>query len=254
MIKDLLSILLILSVFVMHAQYEWTPAKVILKDGRTFRGLVKFPMHSGGMVSIGTTKFKYKKNRKSSTIKYGSEELDKVIFGDEQFATAEFQYVPISNNRYVLMELIVNGKAKLYARVVSLEHNSLNGVYPNQSSTTTQYHVTIPSPLNTANNNRSSTTTQYHVTIPTLLNTADNNQLLIPQPINYIDQNYQYFVLRNGEDKATCIVNPRKPDNFTYQTKQYFSDCQDILSFIESEIYDPKNLIELIEDYNLICE
>ena len=73
MIKKVLIILTILCFSKVFAQYEWTPAKVILKDGTSFKGLVKFPMHSGGLISMGSTKFKYKKNRKASTEKYGSE-------------------------------------------------------------------------------------------------------------------------------------------------------------------------------------
>ena len=48
----------------MHNMMKWTPAKIILNNGYSFRGLVKFPMHSGGLISIGKTEFKYKKKQK----------------------------------------------------------------------------------------------------------------------------------------------------------------------------------------------
>jgi len=62
MIKKILILFVILCISSAHAQYdEWTPAKVILKNGSSFRGLVKFPKHSGELISIGSTDFKYKK-------------------------------------------------------------------------------------------------------------------------------------------------------------------------------------------------
>ena len=94
------NILILFAVFFfssVHAQYEWTPAKVILKNGQSFRGLVKFPKHSGGLISIGSTEFKYKKNKKGTTKKYGSESVDEVIFGDAYFATVHYKYVPIKD-------------------------------------------------------------------------------------------------------------------------------------------------------------
>ena len=213
MIKNILTILIIFCFSNVNAQYEWTPAKVILKDGTSFRGLVKFPMHSGGLISMGSTKFKYKKNRKSSIEKFGSETLDKVIFGDEQFATIEYQYVPIKKNKNVLMELIINGKVNLYYRVVS------------------QYSTT-----NSGDQNFQSIPT---ATIPTTTS---------------IDYNNQYFLLRENEKTATLIIDPNSFQSFNYKAKKYFSDCKDIVSFIESKLYQPKYLLELVEDYNLLCE
>lgn len=105
----------------IQAQHEWTPAKVILKNDSSFRGLVKLPKHSG-LVSIGSTKFKYKKNRKAKTRKLGHETVEEIIFGVEQFATVHYKYVPIKKNKYVLMELMVSGKASLYLRNVSNYH------------------------------------------------------------------------------------------------------------------------------------
>lgn len=218
MVKHILYILISLCFLSVNAQYEWTPAKVVLKTGASFRGFVKFPMHSGGIVSIGTTKFKYRKNKKSPTVKYGSETLDKVIFGDEQFATTVYQYVPISKNRYVLMELLVSGKANLYTRMVSLNNESLPNGNPFQSIS------------------------------------FETNFSTLHGPINYIEHNYQFFVIRDGEDQATCIIDPNTLKDFTYRTYRYFSDCKDIVSFLESEIYESKDVIELVEDYNLICE
>ena len=69
--------------------------KVILKNGTSFRDLVKSPKHSCGLISIGRTNFKYKKSKKSNTENYGSDSAEEVIFGDEEFATAHYKYFPI---------------------------------------------------------------------------------------------------------------------------------------------------------------
>lgn len=119
MIKKFLLVLAFLCFSSIHAQYVWTPAKVILKNGTSFRGLVKFPKHSGGLLSIGSTKFKYKKNKKAKAIKYGSDTVDEIVFGDENYATVNYKYVPIGKKRLVLMELEIRGKVSLYSRIVS---------------------------------------------------------------------------------------------------------------------------------------
>tara|TARA_B110000093_G_C12776938_1_gene328886 strand:- start:91 stop:711 length:621 start_codon:yes stop_codon:yes gene_type:complete len=141
-IKKYLIILTILCLSSVHAQYDnWTPAKVILKNGKSFRGWVKFPKHSGGLISIGSTGFKYRKKKKGKTEKYGSDNVDEVIFGDEEFTTLHYKYVPIKKKKSVLMELAVRGKANLYTRTV-LKRNSIFTGNPNFPSTTTYYDDT----------------------------------------------------------------------------------------------------------------
>ena len=140
-LKNILIIITILCFSSVHAQYEWTPAKVILKNGTSFRGLVKFPMHSGGLVSIGNTKFKYKKSRKSNIINYGADALDTVIFGDEQFAIVQYQYVSIKKNKSVLMELVTSGIVNLYTRTVSQYSNTFMGNQNFPTSTTIDYNA-----------------------------------------------------------------------------------------------------------------
>lgn len=118
------NILILFSIFCMSAAYsqndEWIPAKIILKNGTSFRGQVKLPTHSGanlsseGIMSFGDNKVSYRKNTKSPKKKYGSNEVDEIIFGDEQFATEHYKYVPIRKKKSILMELVVSGKVQLY--------------------------------------------------------------------------------------------------------------------------------------------
>ena len=190
----------------VQAQYDnWTPAKVILKNGTSFRGWVKFPKHSGGLISIGTTKFKYRKNRKGKTQQYGSDSVDEIVFGDEEFTTVHYKYVPIKKNKSVLMELVVRGKVNLYTRTVLMEGG-----------------------------------------------TFTNNPNLTSNTIYYDD--FQYYLIRNGEQNATLIAGPNSFSNFIYKAKRYFSDCSKIIYYLDNELYELNNIVELVDDYNLLCE
>jgi len=209
-LKNILVIITILCFSLGHAQYEWTPAKVILKNGNTFRGLVKFPKHSGGLVSIGSTDFKYKKKRKSKTERYGYQTVEEVIFGDEEFTTVHYKYVPIKAKKYVLLELIVNGKANLYSRTVLKFDNNFTG-----------------NPK------------------------MDNDPMKNP---GYYYDDTQFFLLREDEKKATLIAGPNSFGNFITKAQKYFSDCSKIVDYLESELYELNDIIELVDDYNLLCE
>ncbi|MFL1012743.1 hypothetical protein [Flavisericum labens] len=206
MIKKIIIILSIFYFSSIHAQYdEWTPAKVILKNGISFRGLVKFPKHSGGIISIGSTEFKYKKKKKSKTQKYGHETVEEVIFGDEEFTTLHYKYIPIKPKKYVLLEQIINGKTSLFSRTVMKFQRTIVG-YPNNQSNGYYYDDT------------------------------------------------QYYLIRKGEGSAKLIAGPNSFGTFISKAKKYFSDCEKILYYLENELYDLNNLIELVEDYNLLCE
>jgi hypothetical protein len=205
MTKKILLILTILCFYSVHAQYDWTPAKVILKDGTSFRGLVKFPLHSGGLISIGSTAFKYKKNKKSPKKKYGSDSIEEVIFGDEDFTTVHYKYVPIKKKKSVLMELVVRGRVNLYTRSVLKSHNMFTG-----------------------NSNFPSTTTYY--------------------------EDSQFYFKRNNEQTAKLIAGPNSFGRFISKAKDYFSDCSKIVDYLENRLYDLNNLIELVDDYNLLCD
>lgn len=210
MIKRILIILTFFCFSSIQAQYEWTPAKVILKNGTSFRGLVKFPKHSGGLISIGSTKFKYKKSRKSKTEKYGYETLEEVIFGDEKFATVHYTYVPITAKKYVLLQLVTSGKANLYSRTVLKFENNFNDDF--------------------------------------------NIEITAIKKDGYYYDNEQFFLLRKGEKKATLIGDPNSLLSFIPKAQQYFSDCSKIVDYLGSELYEVNDIIELVDDYNLLCE
>ncbi len=206
MIKKIIIIFTVLFFSSTHAQYDnWTPAKIILKNGTSFRGLVKFPKHSGGLVSIGSTDFKYRKKRKAKTQKYGHETVEEIIFGDVEFTTLHYKYVPIKPNKYVLLEQVISGKVSLFSRTVL------------------RFQRTFVNNLN------------------------------IPSTGYYYDDT-QYYLMRKDEKSAKLIADPNSFGTFISKAKKYFSDCKKIVDYLEHELYNLKNLIELVEDYNLLCE
>lgn len=203
--KNTLLLIAILCFSTVHAQYDWTPAKVILKNGTSFRGLVKFPKHSGGLISIGSTEFKYKLKKKGKTERYGYETVEEVIFGDEEFATVHYGYVPIQAKKHVLLEKVISGKVSLYARTVSKFQSTFIGA-PNMTGS------------------------------------------------GYYDDDFQYYLKREDEQVAKLIVGPNSFGSFTSKAKEYFSDCEKMVYYLDNELYSQNNLIELVDDYNLLCE
>ena len=61
MINNILVGVAFFCVSTIYGQYDWTEAKVILKKGTSFKGLVKLPRHSGQILLANSTDFKYKK-------------------------------------------------------------------------------------------------------------------------------------------------------------------------------------------------
>lgn len=211
MIKKVIVLITILCFWSANAQFEWTPAKVILKGGESFRGLVRFPKHFGNIITIGSSKFKYRKNRKSKVEKLGHETVEEVVFGDEDFTTVHFKYVPVSKNRFILMEEIINGKVSLYARTLL--------------KTKTEFRW------------------ERH---EEWLGTEDDRTI-------YYDD-VDYYLMRPLEDTATKITNELTNSMFRRIMKKYFEDCEKIVGYLEDELYDGNELLQLVEDYNLLCE
>ncbi|WP_026753042.1 hypothetical protein [Sediminibacter sp. Hel_I_10] len=216
--KQVLLLFSILSFSLTYAQYEWTPAVVILKNSTSLRGWVKFPKHSGVLMSIGTTKFKFRKNRKDKTEKYGSDTVDEVVFGDEKFATVHYKYVPIQKEKFVLMELLVQGNASLFARTV-LSSTSIFATTANILSVNPNF----------PDNPNSNFETRYYDGI-------------------------EFYVMRNEEEKATLLVDPNSFEGLILKAKKYFSDCRKIVDYLDGEVYELNNIEELVEDYNLFCQ
>jgi hypothetical protein len=124
MTKKNLLIILIFTCSLSYGQYDWTPGKVILKNGQTLKGLLKIPRVTIGLLSIPKSKLEYKKNKKGKKKKFDKTQVDKVYFGTSNPNVGYYEYVPISNKRMALFKLIRNGKVKLYMRTIKVGVNT----------------------------------------------------------------------------------------------------------------------------------
>lgn len=104
-----------------NAQYSWTNGQLVLNNGETLNGQIKIPMVSKNLIAFnGKEKVSYRTNRKSKKIKYGAEEVKMILFKNSIAGTAYFEYIPISENKKGLFQVIAKGKATLNARSVSV--------------------------------------------------------------------------------------------------------------------------------------
>lgn len=194
----------IFATFLSYGQDDWKPAKVLLKNGQTLKGLVKFP----------NTKLSYKKDKKGQKTNFDHTEVDKVFIGTSNPNNGYYEYIPISKNKMALYKLIRNGKAKLYTRLIKI-HN-ING-FEDYS------------------------------------NVNKHKQTEISK---------EYYVIRENEVVATrilqksdgiSIANKANHESFKNYMKKYFSDCSDLVSFIEDNVYEDFDISQIVEDYNAIC-
>ncbi len=212
MIKKIILIFSILSFSLSYGQYDWTPGKIVLKNGKTFKGLLKIPMSSDKLITIGAIKVQYKKDKKGKKKKFSSEQVDKIFFGTNNSNTiGYYEYISIPNKKNVLFKLIRNGKVKLYTRTIkSLESTSFS------SSDNNSIH------------NRSVKSKKVKV----------------------------YYIVRENEVLATFAFNESMKDIKTFKKtmKDYFSDCEDVSSFIDNDLYQDFDIRKIVEDYNLLCK
>jgi hypothetical protein len=214
---SLLFSLIFIGLSPVHAQYDdWTPAKVVLINGTSIRGLVKLPRHSGNLISLGSSDFKFRKKRKSLTQKLGHKTVVEVVFGDEQFTLLRYKYVPIKPKKYALLEVISEGPVSLYSRD--------SGTYRPTSG---------------------------H---PAMLGPEGSLAPIIQPSLSIHDaDDTQYFVKRKNEKVAKLIAKTNNLKSFIAKAKDYFSDCKKIVYYLDNDLYNIDNITELVEDYNLLC-
>ena len=121
MTKNIILIISILSFSLSYGQYNWTPGKVILKNGDTLKGLLKIPMTSGSLLSFSKNKLEYKKDKKGKRNKFDNTQVDKILFyGISNPNLGYYEYVPLTRKKMALFKLIRNGKVKLYVRTIKI--------------------------------------------------------------------------------------------------------------------------------------
>ncbi|MEJ6793305.1 MAG: hypothetical protein QNK89_11400 [Lacinutrix sp.] len=65
----------------------------------------------------------------------------------------------------------------------------------------------------------------------------------------------QHALLLKGEKIAT-LINNNIGDlrTFNNQVLKYFSDCKSVASYIEGELYQDYDIVQITDDYNTLCE
>ncbi|MEM6684904.1 MAG: hypothetical protein AAF617_03825 [Bacteroidota bacterium] len=116
-------LLLFLCFFIsIHAigQHKWTEGTIHLKNGIVKEGLLRITRISKDYIVFnGKQRVKFKANEKAKKEKYDHTQIDKVVFKNADEETVEYVYIPVSEKKHELFTKIVNGKADLYARIVS---------------------------------------------------------------------------------------------------------------------------------------
>ncbi|PKV48853.1 hypothetical protein ATE84_0867 [Aquimarina sp. MAR_2010_214] len=215
MARIIITFITLLSFSMCFGQYDWREGKIILKDGQTLKGFVKLSMSTGELISLKKSKVLYKKNRKGKVKRFNDKEINKVFYGSTNSEIGYFEYVPITKNKLELLRLVVNGKSKLYKRVVK--------------STNYNNRLFTPSPNTNFNN------------------TPNHNRQVKTELVD------QYYVIRSNEIKVTQI-SIGSTEKFKEKAIDYFKDCKKIVKYLENNLYEEFDIHQLIEDYNIFCE
>jgi hypothetical protein len=215
MTRKIILIISILTCSLSYGQYDWTPGKLILKNGETVKGLIKIPRVTHGLLSIPKNKLEYKKDKKGKKKKFDKTQVDKVFFATFNPNLGYYEYVPVSRKRMAIFKLIRNGKVKLYTRTIKVGVNTgfqNNGISSGQKK---------------------------------------------------VKKIKEYYMIRKSETVATRVFLKSDGLSITYKgnlrtfksyTKKYFSDCPDILSYIDNDLYEDFDIAQIVDDYNLLCE
>jgi hypothetical protein len=70
----------------------------------------------------------------------------------------------------------------------------------------------------------------------------------------YEEEEKEYYILRDKESSLTPLISHYSCLEFKEKTLNYFSDCKDIVEYLRNDMYEEKDVFELVNDYNLICE
>lgn len=201
--KNLFIFLTILTSFISHSQYNWTPGKLILKNGDTLKGFLKLPMHniSTTPISLGKPKLEYRKGFDGKKEKFTYKEVSKVFFGTYNSDLGYYEYVRTLNQGTGIYKIIRNGKVKLYVRTIKF---------------------IAPNSFNSFNKK--------------------------------VQKIKQYCVIRDNERIANPIEFSGSSRTFKNFALRYFSDCPEVISYIENDLYENFDIVQIVDDYNLLCE
>jgi hypothetical protein len=225
-------IISILSFSYSYGQYNWNTGKLILKNGDTLKGLMKIPMSSGYPDLIGKTKLEYKINKKGKKKKFDKNQVDKVYFGTSNPNLGYYEYVPLTRKKMALFKLIRNGKVKLYTRTIKIRENP--GIQDNGNS----FNLNTTRKVNKIK--------EYY-----MIRENENVATRVFQKSDGLPVGYDILSTDYNTNSIFYKENIRTFKNYV---KEYFSDCADVISFIDNDLYEDFDIAQIIDDYNLICD
>jgi len=214
--KKNILIISILTCSLSFAQYDWTPGKLILKNGETLKGLIKIPTKTIGLLTIGSNKIQYKKEKKGKKKKYSKSQVDKIYFGTFNPNVGYYEYIPIKMKRTAVCKLIRNGKVKLYTRTIKIGVNNSYGVGG-------------------------------------MTNGSKDVKKVKEYYILRENERFATNVLQDKDDLSSLFYKGNLK-SFKNYMKRYFSDCKKVVSYIENDLYEDFDIAQIVEDYNLFCE
>ncbi len=209
-----------------HAQYQWTEAYVILKNGKTLSGQAKLTDKSTAFTF--TERLKFRKDKDSKTTNYKTEDIEEVMFTvyKHEFANdavyrsnTTLFFVPVPTHKmgkktkYNLMQEIQSGDVSLYSR---------------------NFIITKPS-IQVSNTSDAYGTMQYIA--PSAMTTTEHIEL---------------WLVKTNE-KAVLIRSSGIFNNLRKQLLKYFADCPEITEAIEDSDLNHDDIEDIVNNYNLEC-
>jgi hypothetical protein len=173
-----------------------------------------------------------------------------VLKGYIKIPTSSIPLTPISLGRSKLKY-----KTKLGSKTEKFDQTQVDKVYFGTSNPNLGYYEYVPLTKNkmllfklirNGKVNLYTRTIKSHVRI----DISNQNGLYDTKEIKI----KEYLLKRENEPIATLVLNNADLRSFKNSVKKYFSDCADIVSFIEDDIYEEYDIHQIVEDYNLICE
>lgn len=210
MTRKILLILSILTCSLSYGQYDWTPGKLILKNGDSLKGFIQIPMNIVRLVSIGKSKVEFKENLEGAVSSYDKSQVYRIHFNTYDVNPRYYEYAPLKKRKYRIFKLLLDGKVKLYKRTVAIQHKE----------------TILGDP-----NNPNSNVVKY-----------------------YYEEEEEFYVIREGDSQLTPLISHYSLNDFKTKALKYFSGCKDIVEYLNEDLYDEIDIIELVYDYNLICK
>ncbi|WP_340065851.1 hypothetical protein [Ascidiimonas aurantiaca] len=111
-----------------NAQYSWTEGELFLKDGTILKGQIKIPTPGNVDVIALITKerVKFRKEKKSDKIKYGEEQVEKIVFKDLDSMHGHFEYQLVSKKKKKIVRVLHRGKINVFSKRVVITGGSSN--------------------------------------------------------------------------------------------------------------------------------